>query len=270
MVIQGDGGFLVGVETERISISNLNVSFERWDGKVNNYQTAIELRGCRDVDIRNCSFNGIGGMGIKLCARSGRRADGSRFDELGDGRWRTTHVTIADCQFNGISGAAIGCKPGGASYVDILRCRIERFGSYGLCLEGDAGNGPLGMCSHVAVTGCEIKNGSPALFFGDGNDSAYGIYIGEDAHKIEVNHCTIDDINAKNRAIGICVATSKSQGDRPVSNVSVRSSTVRAPIAVLQWMGAMGDRGMIGVDIDQTSNLLTSTSAGRKPIEVWR
>jgi hypothetical protein len=264
--LTGDGGFLMGVDAERISISNLRIKYLDWSGKASNFQTPIELRGCREVDIRDCVFDQVGGIGIKLCTRSASDADGRKFDVLGDSVRRTSDVVVMDCIFRNMSGAAIGTKPGGCSDVDVVRCHVKGFGSYGMIFEGDAGNGPLGLVSHIRVADCAIEDGDPEKYYGPGNDSIYGIYTGEDAFNIKIDRVAIDKLTAKNRCVGLCVSTSPSQGDRPVSGVKMRGSIVRAAMPVLVWAGKAP---ITGIDVEHPSNLFYRAPHVAKNVTEW-
>ncbi len=55
-------------------------------------------------------------------------------------------MLIRDCVFEQIAGAAIGCKPGGASYVDILRCRIDGLVRMGFALKAMQAVGCVAAC----------------------------------------------------------------------------------------------------------------------------
>ena len=241
--LSGDGVFAMGVGSENIIVEGLTIERTGFAG-ISNFATAMEFRGCRNVEVSDCKITGHGGMGIKLCRDCGYAPDGRPFDMLGDSLVSTRNVLIRDCVFEQIAGAAIGCKPGGASHVDILRCRIDGFGSYGVCIEGDAGGGRRGCVSHVTVADCEITNGDPVKFHGK-NDSCYGIYVGEDAHDITIRGNTIDNLRAANRECGVAVCTSPSQGDRPVSGVRILDNGInnnRWPVFL--WQGKSSITGI--------------------------
>ena len=256
--VTGDGVFGMGLNAENIIIEGLTIERVGFAG-VSNFATALEFRGCRNVEISDCKFIGHGGMCIKLCRDCGFAADGRAFDSLGNAMFGSANVLIRDCEFLSTAGAAIGCKPGGASHVDILRCEVNGFGSYGICIEGDAGGGRRGSVSHVTVADCEITNGDPSRYFGPTNDSIYGIYVGEDAHDIKVRRNKIANLTAKNRRYGISVCTSISQGDRPVSDVEVSQNACdESANRLLVWSGKSKVSGLVvqsqpGMQIDRVN-----------------
>ncbi len=238
--LSGDGVFAMGVGSENIIVEGLTIERTGFAG-ISNFATALEFRGCQNVEVSDCRIAGHGGMGIKLCRDCGYAPDGRPFDALGDSLVSTRNVLIRDCVFEQIAGAAIGCKPGGASYVDILRCRIDGFGSYGICIEGDAGGGLRGCVSHVTVADCRIAIGDPAVFHG-ANNSIYGIYVGEDAHDIAIFRNRIGNLRAANRECGVAICTSESQGDKPVTGVRVVENfldAVRWPVFLWQAKARM-------------------------------
>ncbi len=250
--LSGDGVFAMGVGSENIIVEGLTIERTCFAG-ISNFATALEFRGCQNVEVSDCRITGHGGMGIKLCRDCGYAPDGRPFDMLGDSLVSTRNVLIRDCVLESIAGAAIGCKPGGASYVDILRCKINGFGSYGICIEGDAGGGRRGCVSHVTVADCEITNGDPAKYHG-ANNSIYGIYAGEDAHEITIRGNRITNIKAANRCYSIAICTSESQGDRPVSGVTIQGNV--SSTKMLVWPG----KSMItGVRLDGASSSVNFT-----------
>lgn len=235
----GDGLFSLGVSAKNIIVEGLTIERPTFSG-ASNYATALAFRGCQRVEVSECVFKNHGGMGIQICRDCGY-GDGNRpFDALGASLVNTQHVLIRDCTFSTIAGAAIGCKPGGAEHVDILRCKINGFGSYGICVEGDAGGGRRGRVAHVTVSDCEITDGSPTKYHG-ANNSIYGIYVGEDANDIVLRNNTISDLRAVAgfRECGVAVCTSPSQGDRPVSGVRIIGNNIAKTIRwpMLLWQG---------------------------------
>jgi hypothetical protein len=230
VTVSGNGTLLLGLNANNIVIEGITFTRDDFAG-ASDFDTGIDLRGCTNVLIQGCTFKGFGGMGIRLGQHSGYDPTGRAFDNMGVGDWQTQNVVIRDCEFEWIAGACIGMKPGGASHVDIINNRFRRFGSYGVCAEGDAGGGPRGMVRHVNITDNDFRFGDPAKYHRK-QDCLYPLYVGEDAHHITVCGNRAQDNTATNRNYSLYVSTSPSQGDRPVSEVTIDRNVFATPVCL--------------------------------------
>lgn len=175
---------------------------------INTYNTAIDIRSCRNVWIKNCTFNNWGASAIRSGISAGLRENGTTFDSMGEGNTPTTNLTVTGCTFNNCYGPVIGFKHGGTQYAEIRKNKFNNFKIYGVSCEGENG-----LTSNIQITDNYIKGGA------NGNTWTYGIYVGENAYKIEVTRNVIEYEGVRGGAI--CVSTSPSQGDTPVCDVNI-------------------------------------------------
>jgi polygalacturonase len=247
--MEGEGTILGACNKSRIRIENIELRYKTLIP--NTFSSAINLRGCDGVEIRNCTISNCGASAIRAARNAGSDNTGRIFDNIGEGFGPTRNLVIADCVFNNCAGAVIGFKPGGAQNVEIRNNIFNGFGSYAISAEGEGK--PQGWTSNIYITDNAIINGSVKL-----RNAPYGvlfgIYVGENAYNIFIRRNFISQIGDQSTATfcgGIAVSTSPSQGDTKTSDIEILDNSIDSIYG--GQSGAIllmpGNQSISGVDI---------------------
>jgi polygalacturonase len=247
--MDGDGAILSAVNKTRIRIENIEFRYKQLDGP-KPFASAIDLRGCDGVEIRNCIISNCGASAIRAARNAGSDAYGRIFDSIGEGFGPTRNLVIADCNFNNCIGPVIGFKPGGAQNVEIRNNIFNGFGTYAISAEGEGQ--PQGWTSNIFITDNAIINGSIKLRKAD-YGVLFGIYVGENAYNIFIRRNYLSLIGEQTATFcgAIAVSTSPSQGDTKTSDIEI-SDNIIDHVYGGQSGGILlmpGNKSISGVDI---------------------
>lgn len=221
--MEGEGTILGACNKSRIRIENIELRYKTFTP--NPFSSAINLRGCDGVEIRNCKISNCGASAIRSGRNAGSDATGRIFDNIGEGFGPTRNLVISDCSFINCVGPVIGFKTGGSQQVEIRNNLFDGFGTYAISAEGEGQ--PQGWTSNIFITDNTILNGSIKL-----RNAAYGvifgIYIGEHAYNILVARNSINQVGESQATFcgGVAVSTSPSQGDTRTSDITIMDNTI--------------------------------------------
>ena len=246
--VDGDGTLFSAVNRQNIRLENLIITYTN-----NNpypFSTAIDLRGCDGIEIRNVHIAGCGASAIRSGRNAGSDTTGRIYDNVGEGFGPTRNLVVSDCSFVNCVGPVIGFKPGGSQNVEIRNNLFDGFGTYAISCEGEGQ--PQGWTSNIFITDNTILNGSIKLRRAE-YGPIFGIYMGENAYNIYVSRNSINQVGDKTATFcaGIGVSTSPSQGDTKTSDITIISNSIDSIYGARS--GAIflipGNSSISGVDI---------------------
>lgn len=223
ITVVGDGTCFAAVNRSDIWIDGLNIR-HRPSTPVANYSSSLVFRGCRGTRVERSQFVNCGSSALKFGRSAGHQL-GRYFDNLGEGFGPCRDVFIYKCVFTNCIGPVIGFKPGGAQHVIIVDNVFTGYATYAISAEGE--DDPHGLITDVRITDNTISGGNTKLRGGTVGP-IFGAYVGEQCRNIFIARNQITTLGGVGATLvgGICVSTSPSQGDMPVSDVQIEENSI--------------------------------------------